>query len=111
VGNPEVLRPNPYTTVELPKNGAFSASLRPGTGWPEHRGAKRTIFDVWCGDPLYITIQADPEWKTHHFISDYRCLKRQELSDALQLTGFRERRWLMPAESGYYQPLVLARWP
>jgi hypothetical protein len=27
------------------------------------------------------------------------------------LTGFQEPIWLMPTESEYYQPLVLARWP
>jgi glycine/sarcosine N-methyltransferase len=81
-------------------------------------GTRRIVHQVWDWIErekytlhLYITIQADPEWKAHHFISEYRCLKRQELSDALQLTGFREPRWLMPAESSYNQPLVLARWP
>jgi glycine/sarcosine N-methyltransferase len=81
-------------------------------------GTRRIVHQVWdwieaakYNLHLYITIKADQEWKTHHFISGYRCLKRQELSDVLQLTGFSEPIWLMPAESGYYQPLVLARWP
>jgi hypothetical protein len=49
--------------------------------------------------------------RTHHFVSEYRCVRRQELSDAIRSVGFPEPIWLMPAESGYYQPLILARWP
>jgi glycine/sarcosine N-methyltransferase len=81
-------------------------------------GTRRIYHQIWDWIEaakyklhLYITIQAGQQWKTYHFISEYRCVKRQELSDVLRLTGFHEAIWLMPAESGYYQPLVLARWP
>jgi glycine/sarcosine N-methyltransferase len=60
---------------------------------------------------LYISLQTGPQWKTLHFTSEYRCVKRQELSDALRLIGFHEPVWLMPTDTGYYQPIVLARWP
>jgi glycine/sarcosine N-methyltransferase len=80
-------------------------------------GTRRIVHQVWDWIEaakyklhLYITIQAGQSWKTHHFISEYRCVKRQELSDVLRLTGFHEPIWLMPTQSGYYQPLVLARW-
>jgi len=83
-----------------------------------NEGTRRSVHQVWDwieADKyklhLYITLQAGHQWKTHHFISEYRCVKRQELSDVLRLTGFHEPVWLMPPESGYYQPLVLARWP
>jgi glycine/sarcosine N-methyltransferase len=81
-------------------------------------GTRRIVHQVWDWFEatryklhLYITLQVDQQWKTHHFVSEYRCVKRQELSDVLRLTGFHEPIWLMPADSGYYQPLVLARWP
>jgi glycine/sarcosine N-methyltransferase len=81
-------------------------------------GTRRIVHQVWDWIEaakyklhLYITIQAGQQWKTHHFISEYRCMKRQELSDVLRLTGFHEPVWLMPTDGGYYQPLVLARWP
>jgi glycine/sarcosine N-methyltransferase len=81
-------------------------------------GTRRIVHQVWDWIEaakyklhLYITIQAGQQWKTHHFISEYRCLMRQELSDVLRSTGFQEPIWLMPTESDYYQPLVLARWP
>jgi hypothetical protein len=44
-------------------------------------------------------------------ISEYRCLQRGELSRALATAGLEGIRWLMPGESGFYQPLVLARKP
>jgi hypothetical protein len=81
-------------------------------------GKRRIVHQVWDWiDPtrytlhLFITTQSDEVWATHHFISEYRALQRSELSDALQSAGFQEVQWLMPAESGFYQPLVLARWP
>jgi len=58
---------------------------------------------------LYLTIETDAEWKTHHFVSEYRCLLREELYTLLRSVGFQDVRWIMPAESGYYQPLVLAQ--
>jgi glycine/sarcosine N-methyltransferase len=81
-------------------------------------GTRRIVHQVWDWIEtakyqlhLYITIQADQQWKAHHFIAEYQCVKRQELSEALRCAGFHEPIWLMPAESGYFQPLVLARWP
>jgi glycine/sarcosine N-methyltransferase len=60
---------------------------------------------------LYITIHTGVDWVTHHFTSEYRCLKREELSSTLLTAGLTEIRWLMPAESGFYQPIVLAQKP
>ena len=48
-------------------------------------------------------------WNSHHFVSEYRCLLRDELSGALQAAGCEHIRWWTPAESGFYQPIVLAR--
>jgi SAM-dependent methyltransferase len=79
-------------------------------------GARRIVHQVWdwidedrYAVHLYITVQTDEGWKAHHFVSEYRCLLRDELSTALAEAGLREIRWLMPGESGFYQPLVLAR--
>lgn len=114
----------------LNPGGLFIASIRDYDSLLEERpamqkpaffgdvGSRRIIHQVWDWTEaaeytlhLYITVEADQGWRTHHFISEYRCVKRQELSDALRLAGFQEPVWLMPAESGYYQPLVLAKWP
>jgi glycine/sarcosine N-methyltransferase len=82
-------------------------------------GNRRIVHQVWDWIDhaasytfhLYITIQSDQVWTSHHFVSEYRALLRSEVSKVLESTGFQDVRWLMPAESGFYQPLVLARWP
>ena len=114
--------------LRLKSNGLFIASIRdydelllerPVTQDPAFYGGKgdrRIIHQVWdwidatrYALHLYISMQSEQMWTTHHFVSEYRCLLRNELSTALQSNGFRKVRWLMPAESGFYQPLVLAR--
>ncbi|GGG69257.1 class I SAM-dependent methyltransferase [Edaphobacter dinghuensis] len=82
-------------------------------GTHENRRIVHQVWD-WIDDTryvvhLYITAKSDEEWKTHHFVSEYRCMLRNELSDVLRTAGFGEIDWLMPSESGFYQPLVLAR--
>jgi glycine/sarcosine N-methyltransferase len=113
---------------KLKSTGLFIASIRdydklimerPAAQEPAFYGGKgdrRIIHQVWDWIDvarytlhLYITMQSEQIWTTHHFVSEYRCLLRNELSTLLQHNGFRDVRWLMPAESGFYQPLVLAR--
>ena len=79
-------------------------------------GERRIVHQVWeLIDSaryivhLYITTQSETIWTSHHFVSEYRCLLRDELSNALECAEFQEVTWLMPEESGFYQPLVLAR--
>jgi SAM-dependent methyltransferase len=116
--------------TKLKPGGLFIASIRdydsllqekPAMQPPSFFGnakSRRIIHQVWDWTEgaaytlhLYITVEADQGWRTHHFISEYRAVTRQELSNALRSVGFQEPVWLMPAESGYYQPLVLARCP
>jgi glycine/sarcosine N-methyltransferase len=78
-----------------------------------HRRIYHQVWD-WTGDRqytvhLYLTQQTATGWTCHHFVSAYRALLREELTEALRQAGFVEVRWLMPADSGFYQPLVLAR--
>ena len=81
-------------------------------------GSRRIIHQVWDWSGaaaytlhLYITLEASEGWHSHHFVSEYRCVQREELTEALCSAGFLAPTWLMPEASGYYQPLVLARWP
>jgi 2-polyprenyl-3-methyl-5-hydroxy-6-metoxy-1,4-benzoquinol methylase len=113
---------------KLKPNGLFLASIRDydtlvlerpasqESAFYGGEGDRRIIHQVWDWVDaakyvlhLYITKQSGQAWTTHHFVSEYRCLLRDELSAVLQSNGFREVRWLMPVESGFYQPLVLAR--
>jgi SAM-dependent methyltransferase len=117
-------------SAKLRPGGLFAASIRdydlhlqerPVMQEPSfwgNEGARRIIHQIWDWTAeakytlhLYIAIQSNDAWKAHHFVSEYHCIKRRELSEALLAGGFREPCWLMPIESGYYQPLVLARWP
>jgi SAM-dependent methyltransferase len=113
---------------KLKPNGLFMASIRdydalilsrPAIQQPAFYGApgnRRIAHQVWdwIDDRryivhLYITIESGRGWQAHHFVSEYRSLLREELSNLLREAGFTDIRWFMPAESGYYIPLVLAR--
>ncbi len=79
-------------------------------------GERRIIHQIWDWIDndrytvhLYITMQSGGEWVAHHFATEYRCLLRGELESALTSSGFEQAQWLMPQESGFYQPIVLAR--
>lgn len=113
---------------KLKPKGLFIASIRdydklilqkPTIQEPAFYGAhenRRIVHQVWDWIDeasyvvhLYITSKLGQGWKTHHFVSEYRCLLREELSDVLRGAGFEVVHWLMPSESGFYQPLVWAR--
>jgi SAM-dependent methyltransferase len=77
--------------------------------------ARRIVHQVWdwIDDERYavhhyITVQSLEGWASHHFASVYRCVLRAELTAALEAEGFHNIEWLMPAESNYFQPLVVA---
>ena len=59
---------------------------------------------------LYITHETPLGWACRHFVSEYRAVVREELMSLLHQAGFDEVRWLMPGDSGFYQPLVLGRY-
>jgi SAM-dependent methyltransferase len=114
---------------KLKSNGLFMASIRdydelilqrPTIQEPSFYGSgneRRLVHQVWewIEDRkyvvhLYLTTLSGGEWKTLHFVSECRSLLRNELTTVLESAGFEEVRWLTPAESGFYQPIVLARW-
>jgi glycine/sarcosine N-methyltransferase len=126
----ELIRAVAMMAGKLRSGGLFVASIRdydlllqqrPAMQEPAFfgsEGSRRIVHQVWDWTDaasytlhLYITIETGQAWTTRHFVSEYRCVTRQELSEVLRSAGFEEPVWLMPAESGYYQPLVLARWP
>jgi SAM-dependent methyltransferase len=117
---------------KLKPNGLFVASIRdwdaliverPTIQKPAFYGApgsRRIVHQVWdwaasTGEEarytlhVYITIESEQGWKAHHFVSEYRCLLRGELSAALSNAGFVDVRWIMPPETGSYQPIVVAK--
>lgn len=48
-------------------------------------------------------------WSVHERRGHYRAYSRAELAELACRAGFGQPRWLMPAESGFFQPLLLAR--
>ncbi len=113
---------------KLKPGGLFLASIRdydelilqkPAIQQPAfygEEGKRRIVHQVWdwLDDTryvvhLYITVESPTGWEPYHFVSDYRCLPRKELSTVLAVAGFQDIHWLMPNESRFYQPIVLAR--
>ncbi|MFC5651028.1 class I SAM-dependent methyltransferase [Paenibacillus solisilvae] len=78
---------------------------------------KRIVFQIWdwaedaktYWTNQFILQEIDGEWKTRQNKTQYRALLRDEFSHILSAVGFTDIEWLMPAESGYYQPIVIAR--
>lgn len=120
---------------KLRSGGLFLASTRdydtliverPAVQGPVFYGAhpsRRIVHQVWDWIDHeryevhhYITVenpagQANSwteNWTSHHFCSVYRCVQRAEINAALESAGFKEVQWLMPAKSGYFQPIVVA---
>jgi glycine/sarcosine N-methyltransferase len=78
-------------------------------------GRRRIIFQLWDWIDertytlhLYITCDTPTGWQTQHGVSTYRAVLREELTAILEGVGFVRVRWMLPAETGFYQPLVVA---
>ena len=79
-------------------------------------GERRIVHQVWDWTGgrhytmhLYITRETAAGWDAHHFSSAFHAVPRAMVSGALEEAGFTDVRWMEPGESGYYQPVVLAR--
>jgi SAM-dependent methyltransferase len=112
---------------KLRSGGLFLASIRDydrliqekpvvqGPAFFSNGGGRRIVHQVWdwIDDRrytfhLYITCQISGGWESHHYASTYKAILRDELSSVLDGAGFGRVRWMLPPESGFYQPLVLA---
>jgi glycine/sarcosine N-methyltransferase len=77
---------------------------------------RRVVFQVWDwpdNGPTYTVTQfilheRQGGWVTNSYATRYRALPRRELDEILDDEGFTDVTWLMPDESGYYQPIVTA---
>ena len=82
----------------------------------EEAGGRREVYQEWdwLDDERYafrqiIVREYDGERETLIFDGRNRAITRAETSAALAAAGLTEIQWLMPEESGYYQPIVTAR--
>ncbi len=100
----------------------YDAILRDGTAGVmpavhETGGGRRIVGQAWqwAADGrtveinIFVLRQRPDGWAAAVRTASYRALRRAELSGALTAGGFGDVRWLMPEESGYYQPVVVAR--
>jgi glycine/sarcosine N-methyltransferase len=78
-------------------------------------GKRRVVFQLWDWQDerryifhMYITRQTADGWANFHGASTYRAVLRDEITRILASRGFTAVRWQFPAESGFYQPLVIA---
>jgi hypothetical protein len=80
-------------------------------------GGRSLYFQDWDWDEdgrayvinLFLLREEGEGWRTVHHDARYRAVLRDELSDVLKEAGFSSIGWKMPAQSGYYQPIVTAR--
>lgn len=113
-------------TGQIRPGGIFVASIRdydsllaekPPYSPPYiHRtdGGKRVSFQTWDwdGDNYRLTqyiIEDGDDLKISKFVCEYRAARREELTNLLLANGCSEVSWKFPEETGFYQPIVMAR--
>lgn len=78
---------------------------------------KRTIsFQVWdwIKEDVYVvnhfTLKGkDEKFETNLRKTQYRAYRRHDLTKIFETAGFVEISWLMPEQSGYYQPILICK--
>ena len=78
---------------------------------------KRISFQVWEWAEDGRTYEFDQvigeehggSWTFKTWRGTYRAIMRKELSDTFERAGLVQVRWMEPADSGFFQPLILAR--
>jgi glycine/sarcosine N-methyltransferase len=87
-----------------------------GPAFYSDQGSRRIVHQVWDWTDerryvfhLYITREVQGVWEIQHYVSNYRAFLREEFSRILEAAGFVGCRWILTAESGFYQPIVLAK--
>ena len=113
-------------TGRMKKDGIFVASIRdydvllcskPPYSPPyihKTSNGQRVSFQTWTWeDDRYKLIQYiidDGEMlQASKFECEYRATRRAEITDLLHASGCSEVKWLFPEETGFYQPIVVAK--
>ena len=81
-----------------------------------HRTAKgqRVSFQTWTWEGenyrlIQYIVDDEDTLQVSRFECEYRATRRQEMTDLLLESGCREAVWLFPEETGFYQPIVVAK--
>ncbi len=111
---------------QLREGGLFVASIRDYdlmlTEKPDHSApyvhrteqGRRVLFQTWDwhGENyqfIQYIIDDGETVSVSKFECEYRAVRRAELTACLRQAGFRKVRWRMPEDTGFYQPIVIAR--
>ena len=113
-------------TDRLEEGGMFVASIRdydellkikPPYSPPYiHKtdNGQRVSFQTWEWEEetyklVQYIIEDEGELKVNKFRCEYRAVRRSELTELLLLCGCRTVEWKFPEETGFYQPVVIAK--
>ena len=113
-------------TGQIKPGGLFVASIRdydsllaakPPYSPPyihETNKGQRVSFQtwVWSGDRYQLTqyiIDDEEKLQIDKFVCEYRAIRREELTKLLLSKGCRQVLWKFPEETGFFQPIVVAR--
>ena len=67
---------------------------------------------VWCEDNYQLTqyiINDEDNLQISKFVCEYRAVRREEMTNLLLANGCSQVIWKFPEETGFYQPIVVAR--
>lgn len=74
---------------------------------------RRIVHQVWDWQNernyivhLYITLESEKGWRSHHFLGNYRAISVPELVLLLQGLGYQDIQVFDPKETGYHQPII-----
>ena len=75
---------------------------------------QRVCFQTWTwkNDNYHLVqyiIEDEQTLQTSKFECEYRAVRREELTSIFRANGCKEVQWKMPEETGFYQPIVIAR--
>jgi len=114
--------------ARLKTSGFFLASIRdyddltrtrpaftPPVRFRDPAGA-RIVFQHWnwrrdgrtYDQHLFIIKGRGDRWALRHYLGRSRALPRGELTKRLRGAGLKNVRWMMPEQTGYHQPIVIA---
>ena len=113
-------------TAQLTEGGLFVASIRdydsllktkPAYAPPyihKTESGQRVCFQTWDweGDNYRLTqyiLEDGASLETSKFTCQYRATRRDEITQLLKANGCCQVRWVFPEETGFYQPILIAR--
>jgi glycine/sarcosine N-methyltransferase len=93
----EILKERPSSTLPAKRDHTLTFQL---WDWQQHSD----IYNL----RHFTMVEKDGDWSVSERDSQYRAYRREDLKKFLNKAGFRQVKWLLPEESGFYQPIAIA---